>query len=578
MDVEYSIYLGQEQKNGFTGFLTEKNFFCVVEIFDGYTTEQGEQLMSALAEVGNTNLESLARFDSSISELVKRHNIPLDTSLAVGYKKNQMLYLKTIGSGEVYVGRGKAFEKVIHRTINAAGKYEKDDFYVFTTSFFTQSLKGIVHTKALLHKHTSIRDFPEHIKQTIGAEDDTGAVALFVKMIQHEETYISGKPQLNIGQKITEYIQRNIQSVGAFDKRKKIMIGIILLICIGLLGWNMTQGIQNKGGLQGVKGQSYDEKKQQIESSIEKVAANPDGVSEGLLVLSGTRDALSVLKQTAPKDRQQEVAVLQKKINDTESTLLKREEKLAEEYYDFGVEEKNATGTKLFVFEDKAFVLNPEGKVYVLTLEKKSLVKKNVGKKVDVDSLVAGYENNAYVLNKGEGILRIDADDKSKLVIPKETQWGEIVSMHVYNGNIYLLDGENNALYKYSVTTDGYGDRTSYFKGSYTDMDVNSTFSIDLSVYISGKDSVTKYTAGLRDDFKLSIPGENINITKIITHTDQTELYLWDKKNSALYIVSREGAYKRQVTSPYFSQVTDVEVYNNKAFLLKGAKLYNIDL
>ena len=578
MDVEYSIYLGQEQKNGFTGFLSEKNFFCVVEIFDGYTNEQGERLMSALAEIGTTDFESLARFDSTVSELLKNHNIPLDTSIAIGYKKTQTMYLKTVGSGEVYLGRGRAFEKIIFGPINAAGKYNKDDFYVFTTSFFTQSLKGTAHTKSLFHKHTSMREFPEQIKQIIGAEDDTGAVALFVKMIEHKETYTSGQIKPALGAKISEFIQRNIQTMSSLEKRKKIVIGLILIICIGLFGWSMTKGIQNRGGLQIGQGQSYDEKKQQIESSIEKAAANTESITDGLQILKDSKANLLSLKKIAQKDKQQELDVLQKKINDTESILIKREFKTPQEYYDFAVEEKNAKGTKLSLFEDKAFVLNSEGKVYVLTLEKKSLLTITLPKKVNEESLVGGYEKNSYVLNPMEGMVRVDEASKGKIVIPKETQWGSINSMQVYNGNIYLLDGGNNALYKYPVTVDGYGDRTSYFKGSYMDMDSSSSFAIDISVYVANKDVVTKYTAGIKDDFKLSIPGENVNITKIITHTDQTELYLWDKKNGVLYIASRDGTYKRQIASPEFSQVTDVEVYNNKAFLLKDAKLYSIDL
>jgi short-subunit dehydrogenase len=109
-------------------------------------------------------------------------------------------------------------------------------------------------------------------------------------------------------------------------------------------------------------------------------------------------------------------------------------------------------------------------------------------------------------------------------------------------------------------------------------MNTTSTFAIDVSVYVATKDSVTKYTAGLRDDFKLTIPGEGIEITKVITHTDQTKLYLWDKKMSALYISSREGVYERQVVAPLFSQATDVEVYNDVVYLLKGSKLYSIEL
>jgi len=216
--------------------------------------------------------------------------------------------------------------------------------------------------------------------------------------------------------------------------------------------------------------------------------------------------------------------------------------------------------------------------VYILTLEKKAYEKISLGKKVSKDTLVAGYEKNTYVLEPLNGITKIDDAGKAKLSIPKESQWDEIAGMQVYNGNIYLLDGGNNALYKYPVTTDGYGDRVSYFKGSYDDMDVTSSFAIDISVYISTGANVTKYTAGLKDDFKLTLPGSGVKITKTITHTDQTKLYLWDKQNSTLYISDRDGNYLRQVAAPLFGQANDIEVYNDTAYLLKGSKLYSIAL
>ena len=579
MDTEYSVYLGQEQKNGFTGFLSEQNFFCVVEIFDGFTNEQGEQLMSALAEVGTAEFDSLGGFDASVSGILKRLNIPMDTSLAVGYKKSNVLYLKTVGTGEVHISRGKVFEQIVKGDNIAAGKYQAKDIFTFTTSFFTESLKGIAHTKFLLHKHLSIRDFPEHIKQTIGTEDDTGAVALFISFGANKEIAQGAEVEKeDYLVKLKESFQSGANSLLSIDKRKQMIIGLVLLLCISLFGWNVSRGVKGNGGIRIGQGQSYDEKKQLIESTLEKAAIKTDAISEGLQLLQDAKDNLSTLNKTAPKDKKEELAALEKKLNDTESMLLKRQVKEPQEHYDFGVEEKGATGIKMYVFEDKAFVLNPEGKVYILALEKKALEKRKLSGKVSPNSLIAGYEKNAFVLNPAEGIVRIDEEGKSKVVIPKETQWSDIVSMHVYNGNIYLLDGGNNALYKYSVTTDGYGDRVSYFKGSYNDMDKNSTFAIDISVYVANSDAVIKYTVGLRDDFKLSIPGENTTLSKVITHTDQKELYIWDKKNNALYIATREGVYERQIVSPLLGQVTDVEVYNNKAYLLKGAKLYSIEL
>lgn len=579
METEYSVYLGQEQKNGFTGFLSEQNFFCVVEIFDGFTNEQGEQLMSALTEVGTAQFDSLGGFDASVSGILKRLNIPMDTSIALGYRKNNSLYLKTVGTGEIYISRGKSFEMIVKGDNIAAGKFHSKDIFTFTTSFFTESLKGIAHTKTFLHKHLTIRDFPEHIKQTIGTEDDTGAVALFIAFGSHAEIGQEDVIQKeNLVTKLGGLVQSGIKSILSMDKRKKIIIGLILLICIGLFGWNVNRGVTENGGIRIGQGQSYDEKKLLIETAIEKAGTKTDAISEGLQLVQEANGNLLTLKKTAQNDKKEELASLEKKLKDIESSLLKREFKDAPEHYDFGFEEKGATGTRMYAFEDKAFVLNPEGKVYILALEKKALEKRKLLGKVSANSLIAGYEKNAFVLNPTEGIVRIDEDGKSKVVIPKETQWSDIVSMQVYNGNVYLLDGGNNALYKYSVTTDGYGDRVSYFKGSYNDMDKSSTFAIDISVYVSNSDTVTKYTAGLRDDFKLTIPGENVTVSKVITHGDQKDLYIWDKKNSVIYITTREGVYMRQVTSKLLGQASDVEVYNNKAYLLKGAKLYRIEL
>jgi len=577
MDTEYSIYLGQEQKNGFTGFLAEKNFFCVVEIFDGYTNEQGEQLMSALAEVGTTDFPTLSAFDSVVSELFKRFNIPLDTSIAIGYKKNTVLYLKTVGSGEVYIGRGKSFERIIQGTVNASGKFQKDDLYVFTTSFFTQSLKGIQHTKSLFHKHISLRDFPEQVKRVVGGEDDTGAVALFAKIVENKKNINEETETVVPTGTVTEKIKNRLRSFTSAGKKKKIAIGLVIILCIGIFGWNTMNKFQTKGIRSG-QSQSYDDQKQKVESSLEQASLKTDSIAEGVQLLSNARATVTLMKKSASADKQQELASLEKKITDTESTLLKRTYKEPQEYYDFAVEEKNARGTKISVFDDKAAILNPAGKVYILALEKKSITTVSLPKKVVEDSFVGGYEANSYVLDPQSGMMRFDNLGKGAVVIPKETQWGSITSFSVYNGNVYMLDGTNNALYKYPVAAAGYGDRTSYFKGSFADMDAGSTFAIDVSVYIATKAMVTKYTAGLADDFKFSLPGENGEITKVITHPDQTNIYLWDKKNGTLSIASRDGVYQGQVASSLFSQATDVEVYNNKAFLLKDAKLYSIDL
>lgn len=569
METEYSVYLGQEQKNGFTGFLSENNFFCIVEIFDGFSPEQGELLMSSLAEIGTAEIESLNQFDSSVSGVLKRLNVPVDTSVAVGYKKKTSLYLKTVGTGEIHVQRGRVFEKIIGGNNIAAGVYHKNDMYMFTSSFFTDSLKGTHHVKSFVHKNPHIREYPELVKQHVGMDDDTGAIALFVRIQgQHAQPSLGASYPL----RVQDYIRRYVHV-----SKKNALIGVVGL-CVLVLIWSVFSGLQKRGGISLKPQESFDVKIDAAQKTIESAEAKTDSVSEGMNELDDVRQIVVGLKRSASNSQKERLAEIEKRLSEAEATLLKRETKDATEQSDLASEEKDAKGTKFALFENTAFILNPEGSVYIYSLEKKSLTKRKLSKKVTVDSLVGGYEKNVYVLDPSVGIIRVDEEGKSKTVIAKEEQWNNISSMQIYNGNIYLLDGGNNALYKYPVTTDGYGDRTSYFKGSYLDMDTHSTFAIDIAVYVANATEVEKYTAGIRDDFSYKSPQDSISITKIITHTDQTELYLWSKKEGLLYIMSREGVYKKQIASKALKSASDVEVYNGAAYTLEGSKIYKVEL
>lgn len=569
METEYSVYLGQEQKNGFTGFLSENNFFCIVEIFDGFTPEQGELLMSALAEIGTAEVDSLNQFDSSVSGVLKRLNVPVDTSVAVGYKKKTSLYLKTVGTGEVYVQRGRVFERIIGGNNIAAGVYHKNDMYMFTSSFFTDSLKGTHHVKSFIHKNSHIREYPELVKQHVGMDDDTGAIALFVRIqAHHMQSTMSASYPL----RLQDYIQRYVR----VSKKQALMavVGLCVLVLIG----SIFSGLQKRGGISLKPRESFDAKIAAVQKTIDEAEVKVDMVSEGMNDLEDAKQIIAGLKKSASSSQKERITEVEKRVEEAEATLLKRETKEAKEESDLASEEKGATGTKFALFEDTAYILNPEGSVYIYSLEKKSLTKRKLAKKVAADSLVGGYEKNVFVLDPNSGIIRVDEEDKSKTVIPKEDQWNNISSMQIYNGNIYLLDGGNNALYKYPVTTDGYGDRTSYFKGSYLDMDTHSTFAIDIAVYVANATEVEKYTAGIRDEFSYKAPQDSISITKIITHTDQTELYLWSKKEGLLYVMSREGGYKKQIASKNLKTASDVEVYNGAAYTLEGNKIYRIEL
>jgi hypothetical protein len=109
-------------------------------------------------------------------------------------------------------------------------------------------------------------------------------------------------------------------------------------------------------------------------------------------------------------------------------------------------------------------------------------------------------------------------------------------------------------------------------------MDASSTEAIDSSLYVSTATTLTKYTAGLKVDFNFQLPEKSNKITKVIAHKDDTNLFIWDKESGSVLVYTKDGQHTKQVVNAALKTATDVEVYNNKVFLLVSPKLLRIDL
>jgi len=567
MDTQYAVYLGHEQQNGFTGFLAEKNFFCVVEIFDGYTQDQGELLMAALSEVQQSTFDNLVAFESAITGILKRLNVPLDTSIAAGYMRGDIFYLKTGGTGQIYLHRGKATEKIIFGDNIASGKCVEHDLFIFTTSFFTESLKGIHTLKSLLHTKNSLEDYPEHIKHTLDKQDDTGAVALFVGAVKASQIYATPAAYDRQG------IDKKMAIIEWFKKQKKIVLVGILIVCIASFAWNM----RGKFASQTVS--PFSAKMQELNTLLEKTNSEKEDMFGAMVTLENAQNVMALLNHMSEsKDHQKEMDTLQKRIRNLKDEVLKREYPTAAEFFNLNVEEKNAQATVCSLVGDELLLLNPSGVIYRLSLDKKSLTKQKLSKSVPMGTLVGGYDANIYLYEPHLGIIRVDSEGKQKTVVAQDSAWGAIGGIQLYNGNIYLLDREVGGVIKYAGIPDGFGDKVAYFQGSHDSTDQTSTLAIDSSLYVSTATTVAKYTAGLKDEFQFKLPEADSAITKVIAHKDEAQIYIWDKKKGALLTYTKDGGYVKQVVVSDLKKATDVEIYKSQAFLLMGSQIIRIGL
>ena len=265
--------------------------------------------------------------------------------------------------------------------------------------------------------------------------------------------------------------------------------------------------------------------------------------------------------------------------NAAENAIISREEKPFEEFYDLALEDKEAQGATVYLDGDKLAILdNKNNTVYVLSLDKKSITS-YVSSDVKDGSLVALYENQVFFFSKSRGIYKFESESKSKQVIKPDSKWGNVVDMEVYNGNIYLLDSGRDEVYKYLVAESGYSDKSSYFQeGQSVDLEDAVDMSIDSAIYVALKNEVIKYVTGVKDQFATSFPEPTPNIAGIYTNGDVEQVFVWDTGVGNLYVLEKDGKYNRQIASSIVKRAKNVVVYNNKALVFDGVKLYSISL
>src|SRR3990167_9400956 len=119
---ETAFYLGVATETGYSGVEVETNFFIALSVEEGLTPEQGREFLKHLKEaLVNTAIVGLPDIENVVSRTIKEKNPPSGFSLSLGYLKENILYLKTIGGGEVIIRRNNQVAPLLRGNTSASG-------------------------------------------------------------------------------------------------------------------------------------------------------------------------------------------------------------------------------------------------------------------------------------------------------------------------------------------------------------------------------------------------------------------------------------------------------------------------
>lgn len=555
MEYLSATFLGKSD-NVHLDSISSSRVYAAVRLPVGFST--GGTLEKLRAVLEKDEIPTLSHFEELVESFFspERENI----TASVGYLKGRVLYLKTIGSGVIFLKRGSAYATIISRNVSASGYMQEGDIYGFTTKEFVHSAGEKEIKKCLLGRDAEAIVDALH---TVEKKDPIRDILLCVSFIS--------KVTLPLGNVMQEYYQKFRTRTDTSGKRY-LTFAMVLLIS-GIFIWSVGMGRQRR------KNEEIKKKMAVTRISVDKKLAQADeaaflNMAHAISLLQDAKSEVQKLKSEIPSSSQEEIQKLQEEITAKENLITKKEEKPASEFFDLAVENADAQASKIALYNDTAAILDSKNKiVYFLSLSKKSISKKSLPE-INEDSFLTVYEENAYVLIKGTGIERVNADGIKK-IIPSDDSWRNIKDITIYNGNIYLL--EDGTVYKYIPTADGYSAKTNYF-GSSSVFSGADSLAIDSSIYVGFNDHIEKYSAGQKDEFKTDFPLSSIQLGKIFTSKDLEKVYVRDKEKGSLYVLDKSGAYQKEIQISSFDKAADYVVFSDSAYYISGSKVYKAPL
>lgn len=557
-------------------YLAEDNLFVIFSVeYDNKDSNFDKFLQEIRNEFINNMPVSLQNLESVLGELMQKHNLPTHFSLAIGFKKDDGMYLKVYGEGRIYLYRGNNCAEIVHDGQSASGKIHENDIFIFTNKVF-ENPKQFIRQSPI-----QIIDQLNHEFQEMSHSGEIALVCDFKEEIQQaivEETEPEinrSKPWQQAVNTIKQIFEKSKESVGNTTSGKKITFILVCVLSVIFI-WSVGLGfIRHKEDTANKIVQDTKSLILQKLSQVDEVAYL--NLPRAMILMQESRQEIAKLKKELGDKKG--IDELEQIVNKKENAIVKKEDKKFTEFYDLSVDNQKAKGNMMSLDGETAAIIDKlQGIAYILSLTKKSLTKRTAAE-IKNSQLAAVYQNNVFVVTDNSGIYELDSTDKIKKIIDPDKEWGSIAGILVFNSNIYLLDIVKDEVYKYLGAESGFSAKSSYFKtGEAVKLKNANSLAIDSSVYIGTDNGIYKYTAGVKDEFNTSYPDDTAKFSKVYTSKDSEKVYLWSKNKGVVYILAKNGGYERTVSASIISQSDDFFVYKETAYFLKGAKIYSVDL
>ena len=586
--------------NYWGGSFCENGLFILLEI-EGTEEKSAKDWGKEILDLLLTKITNFPKINLEVlNELINWvKKIKSVKSLTLGFLEAEILSLVNFGNGEVLLRRNGQMGTILQSGQAASGKVMAGDRLFFTSNKFLSCIDKDQQKELL--KLESLTEIAENAYgMLIACKESFGSIALLAdlegKVLPEEKEAVlpvlSKKDYKNmLAQKWQKMLLIFSDMKASFwqeddeskPKRTLLTIAVILillLIASIFLNINHSQSTNRQNHLK----QVVDLVSHQYDEAVSLIDLNP---SRARILLSDSKLSLSSIFKDFPKNSNE-----YKQINEWLNKIAEKEVAaykihkfmIVPVFFDMNLIKSGGSGGKMALYQKSAVILDLKNKaIYSLSLDTKQASIFAGSEIVKEAQTITTHGKSAYILN-ADGITQVDIPSKSaKVAIINDKNWGEITQLYAFAGNLYLLDGKNNAIWKYIATENGFSGRTSYLNSDVSvSLDKTRKMIIDGSVWvITNSGSIMKFTSGRPEVFSFKGIEDNISdISSIFISDEEKYLYVLDKHSQRILVFDKEGNYQSQYQWEELKNADELVVSEEekKIYVLIANKIYAIDI
>lgn len=239
---------------------------------------------------------------------------------------------------------------------------------------------------------------------------------------------------------------------------------------------------------------------------------------------------------------------------------------------------------QIFIVNKDIYFVDKKSNQLYMSKDSKAQLSQSAG--AFVSGTYQPQENIIIINQDSEGIFEYKVDDgkldKAKIVF--EVKWEKAKSLATYFTNLYILNPDDEQIYKHEKTAAGYSKPISYVNKDKVDLKNAISITLDGFLYVLKNDgTILKLMTGKQvNDFNVrNVPESDtklVNPVKIATSVDTTKLYIL--ADNKIVELDKTGNYSKTYFANGINNITDfvLSYKNRKIYLLSDNRVYEFGI